>query len=154
MATDTGQGPFHWLLLPVDPLLTAVLFSVAFRLRRREGRGGGWSSLSVAFLAGAAACHTVGVFALVRLENAYHTCNEERFGLPDGSGIPRLVDTEDGLLPVTSVCSWEDGVTIDLVPWFVTPAMAVFLAGAAVCGAMALTRAGRLRSASAPDAGR
>ncbi|GAA2384758.1 hypothetical protein GCM10010420_03840 [Streptomyces glaucosporus] len=143
LATDTGQGPLHWLLLLAGPTAAAVLLAAARGLRRRGSRRGAWAGRSASLLAGAVACHTVGVLFMLRLENAYHTCNEERFGFPDGSGIPPLVENEDSLFPVGSVCTWADGHTVDLVPWFVNPATGLLLAGAAVCAALALARTGR-----------
>lgn len=151
IATDTGQGPLHWLLLLAGPPAVLALSTPVARLARRGrrgDRGSAWAAGAFALLAAAAACYTVGLFTVLRLESAYHTCTQERFHFPDGAGIPRLTDAEDSLLPLGSVCAWEDGTVLDRVPAFVNPALALLTAAAAVCAALALHRGRRARGAA------
>lgn len=68
-----------------------------------------------------------GVFQVIRSESEYHMCTFWRFGFFDGHDLPRFVRLDDSLIPPRAVCRWEDGYTLDHVPSFVTPSLAVLI---------------------------
>ncbi|WP_146252331.1 hypothetical protein [Streptomyces carminius] len=142
MATDTGQSVLLLALLPAGLLVGCALLVLALWKGRGERRNV-WAARSALLLAGAVACHTLGLLHVVRLESAYHDCTYERYGVHDKYGVPEFTDSADRLFPVGSVCSWEDGVTIELVPRYVNPAVMVFLTGAFGCAVAAAARRGR-----------
>ncbi|CAM3900618.1 hypothetical protein NOGI109294_17915 [Nocardiopsis gilva] len=138
LATDTGQSLYHPLLMLIGLLATIALLILAGLTRRRNKHRNKWRHRSVGLFAGATACYTYGLLRTFRLETGYHNCTYERYGQFDGFRLPELVSSTDSLFPISSVCSWKDGVTIDIVPWYVNPALIAFLAAATACAATAV----------------
>lgn len=69
-----------------------------------------------------------GILNVIRFESEYHTCNLWRFGVPDEPNLPPFMRLEDSLIPPRAVCRWEDGYTLDHVPSFVNPSLAILIA--------------------------
>jgi hypothetical protein len=84
---------------------------------------------------------------VARFESDYHTCNLWRFGVPDGPDLPGFVRLDDGLIPPQAVCHWEDGRTLDNVPSYVNPGLAVLVAMLAATSVIVIvqSRRGTLR---------
>ncbi|MEV4314093.1 hypothetical protein [Actinocrispum sp. NPDC049592] len=83
--------------------------------------------------------YVFGLMRLLHLENAYHTCTQARFGVPDDRGLPVFGRLDSDVLPPRSVCTWVDGYTLDRVPWFVTPTMFVCLVVAAAASPVVIS---------------
>lgn len=144
LATETGQnfataGMIVLLGLIVLTVLCVYLFSTAIaRGRRRPSTPGGmFRDAAVLCATVALALYVYGVMCYLRLESAYHTCMLERYGSPGTAGTPAFETNEDSLLPVSSTCTWSDGYTLDFVPAFVNPAIALLLAAALASGVVA-----------------
>jgi hypothetical protein len=60
-----------------------------------------------------------GLLRRLRLESDAYSCTLAR-SIDEGE-LPRFVDVQDSLVPLRSVCRWEDGSTLDLVPAYVNP---------------------------------
>ncbi|MER7661315.1 hypothetical protein [Streptomyces sp. NPDC096193] len=139
LATDTGQNlPATALVVVLGvialfPLCGHLVTTVIARRGLRAPTGPGTArTVALWCLTLALGLYVYGVLCCVRLENAYHACMLERYGRPGLSGGPALVSNHDSLFPVASTCTWSDGYTLDVVPFFVNPLTAVLVCGAVV----------------------
>lgn len=63
-------------------------------------------------------------------------------GVESGKGPSNRPDSiTETLFPLSRVCKWTDGTTVDLVPSWVNPVLFVCAAGVALCAATAMRRA-------------
>ncbi|MFG2459120.1 hypothetical protein ACGFWE_18920 [Streptomyces sp. NPDC048523] len=67
------------------------------------------------------------------------TRSEESCAIQAGKGPPnRPQSITDGAFPVSRVCRWSDGTTVDLVPAAINPLLYACLTGVAVCSVLAV----------------
>ncbi|WP_129666055.1 hypothetical protein [Phytoactinopolyspora endophytica] len=89
----------------------------------------GWVHLIAVFFAvGAVFVYLFGLLGLVRLEYDWRECTNWRYGTYERSGPPAFVRLDDSYFPLSAVCHWDDGSTLDHVPAFVNPAVALCIA--------------------------
>ncbi|MBA8954257.1 hypothetical protein ACFQU9_42720 [Actinomadura namibiensis] len=98
---------------------------------------------AIALAVAAGALYLAGLFLLVPWENDYHSCNLWRYGVPDPPAArgPAFDGMERRAFPPQATCRWEDGSTVDRVPWYL--GLGVLLCSAASAGAAVAGRRGR-----------
>ncbi|MGE7435105.1 hypothetical protein [Kitasatospora sp. NPDC001175] len=144
LAEETGQSPGLTLLtaLFLAAAAAALLVHLCAAVARRGSLRAAtptssWREAAVSCLATAAVLYAFGLLkGYRRVEDEARVCGLARYGDPAESDVL----PKDSLLPLSSSCTWSDGYSIEFVPSFVNPGLALSLAGAAVAVVLAAIR--------------
>ncbi|MBB5787543.1 hypothetical protein [Jiangella mangrovi] len=104
-------------------------------------------SLTVLVILGAAAVWPT-IFVLLGLlagGDANATCRDNRHEAEEWDGSDDLVEARSTLVPLSEVCRWDDGYTLDIVPGWVNPVVGAYVASFSLATAGAITGAVRSR---------
>lgn len=99
-----------------------------------------WSWIALIILAAAALWPTIFVvLGLLAGSDDYETCFVQRHEHDVWDGSDGFVEVRNTVVPLSSVCRWDDGYTLELVPGWLNPVVGSFAASFSLATAGAIT---------------
>jgi hypothetical protein len=104
-----------------------------------------WSLVALLILVVAAVWPTIfvllGALGGDEANETYHTCTNNRHEAEAWDGSDGFEGARSTVVPLSEICSWDDGYTLEIVPGWVNPVVGTFVASFSLATAGAITGA-------------